>query len=151
MLWSRLGWPLSIVAAVACGCDTGPEPVKADQAQAYIKSKDRPAFPVPKTVVDVEKIGIPVFPGSVLGEGENSRVDDRSFHRTYFVKMYAPAVPSDVATYYFKGLKQSKKLGGAEEQQIIGQNAFGDEIDVRIGPAADKSKSLVMVWMSQAK
>lgn len=151
MLWSRLRWPLLPVAVWACGCDTGPEAVKPEQARAYIQSKDRPAFPVPKTTADAEKIGIPVYPGSVLGEGENSRVDDRSFHRTYFVKMYAPAVPSEVATFYFKGLKQSKKLGGSEEQQIVGRSAGGDEIDVRIGPAADKTKSLVMVWMSQSK
>ncbi len=135
---------------VVIGCQPansgGPPPDFANVSQ------ERPAIPAPKTVADAERLGIPIYPQSVFDEeSEHSRLDEKSFGRTYFVKLYAPADVTTVVGYMMKNVKDGKLTGGAEIQQIRGKSKDGDDLDIRLGPAADHKRTMLMVWLTQTK
>jgi|GEM_PF-6437945 len=110
------------------------------------------AMLAPKTTDDVLKLGIPVYPGSVLADGdESSTVEVKSDYRTYKVKMYAPNDSATVIASYLGAIKGGSVSGAADLQKVTGQTASGDDIEIMLGPAADHAKTLVMVWLTQKR
>ena len=93
------------------------------------------------------------YPKSVFGDdAEHSRLDDyKSYARTYYVKMYAPADVPTVVGYLMKTVKDPRHQSGVEFEQIKARSKDGDDLDIRLGPASDHSKTLVMVWLTQSK
>lgn len=139
------------VVALNTGCDEPAVGKTAPQAP-IAQQTDKPARPVPKTIEEVAKLGVPVFPGSSLSDGaDHTRLDDRAYARVYFTKMYAPAEVAAVLGFYMKAVKDARRQGGVESEQVKGKSPDGADLDVRIAPAADHTKSLVMVWMTETK
>lgn len=137
--------------ALCLGCDEE-GPSATFPQKPLTPGTDKPARPVPKSIADVEGLGVPVFPGSQLGDGEDhTRLDDRAYARVYFTKMYAPASVPEVLGFYMKGVEGAKRQGGVDSEQVTGKNKDGADLDIRIGPASDHTKSLVMVWMTETK
>ncbi len=144
--------PAALVLLTVLGCE-GPHegPTLAD-ARTIAQAKKRPVAPAPKTIDDVVKLGVPVYPGTVMAEGEGaSSLTDGSFSRVYELKMFAPAKLDEVAANLIKALKNAANSGGTDYTRITAKTDMGDEIEFRLGPAADHSKTLVMAWVTQLK
>lgn len=146
---------LAIVAGVALsGCDapTATPNINGQGQTPHLPAKPKPAVPVPKSVADVEKLGVPVYPGAVLSEeADSATLDDRTFIRTYKVTMIAPAELPKVLQHYLQGVKDAKHGGIEDFQQVMGKTKDGDSLEVRLGPAADHKKTLIMAWVTQSK
>lgn len=149
---------MKLIAAVALlavlvGCDSAGRTSRAEFEQASAKSDpQRELAPAPKTIEDVEKLGVPVFPGSVLAEGEaGSTVRTSSLGTTYSLKMYAPGEHGAVAKELKAKLKDSVRAGASDVQRITGRTESGDDIEIMLSPAADKTKTLMMVWVTVPK
>lgn len=144
----------ALVAFVALvGCDSGGGRSRAEFEQAAKKTDtERTLAPAPKTIEDVQKLGVPVFPGSVLAEGEaGSTVRTSSLGTTYSLKMYAPGEHGAVAKELKAKLKDSVRAGASDVQRITGRTESGDDIEIMLSPAADKTKTLVMAWVTVPK
>ena len=140
-----------LVAVIGCDAPTSTPEIPKDKKTIEVP-KGKAAFALPKKITDVPAMGIPVFEGSVLPEEAGSvTVDEHTYFRTYKVKMYAPAEFATVTQYYMGALKDSRKGGIAEFLQVNGQSTLGDSVEVRLGPASDHKKTLVMVWLTQSK
>lgn len=143
--------PLLIGALSGCDAPTSTPEIPKEKKSVEVP-KPKVAFALPKKITDVPAMGIPVFEGSVLPEEADSvTVDEHTYFRTYKIKMYAPAEFTAVSQFYMTALKESRKGGMAEFLQVNGKSTMGDSIEVRLGPAADHKKTLVMVWMTQSK
>lgn len=107
---------------------------------------------MPKTTAEVEKLGIPIYPGATLSEeADSTTLEEKSYTREYKVKMYAPANYATVLGHYARSLKGSKIAGASEFQKVIGKTSTGDAIEVWVGPAAGKDRSLILAFLIQTK
>ena len=121
------------------------------QANQYVHQKARPPLPIPKTPADAEKLGLPVYKGSVLSDNAaDMTLEERKFSRVYALKLYAPAEVDAVAKFYQDSLRDAYRMG-SPEQIVKGRNPLGDEVEVMLGAASDHKKTVVLAWLTQPK
>jgi hypothetical protein len=98
---------------LAVGCDpAGPSTRTEFEQAAKQTGPDRKLPPAPKTIGEVENLGVPVYPGTTLAEGEaGSSLRTSSLGTTYTFKMYAPAEYGAVAKELKAKLKDSIRAG----------------------------------------
>jgi len=144
-------------AFLSASCDPV-QPISVNSGEAKvpikpIKAEPKPALPAPKTTAEVEKLGIPVYKGSVIDDRADSvTVDEREVSRTYKVTLYSPADFATVGSFYQGAIKAANKTVLSDDQlRIDGKTPNGDEIEVMLGPASDHAKTLVLAWVKQNK
>ncbi|MCW5936001.1 MAG: hypothetical protein KIT11_01675 [Fimbriimonadaceae bacterium] len=112
----------------------------------------RPALPAPRNATELLALGVTIFPGTEINlEKANSQVEEMTFHRIYSLKMYSPGTVEQVSLHYANSLRNSKVHGSLDERQVTGNTEDGNSVDVRMSPAADPKKTMVLMWISQSK
>ncbi len=143
----------ALCLTMASGCERGPTVETQQELADVSRVSNRPVFPVPKALTDLEAMSVPYVPGSeIRADDELNAVSDRGQVRVYTVRLYAPGDLSEVGPFYLRSLQRSKNLSGTGDTlHIQGANQFGDAIEIRLAPAADPKKTLVLAFVSVRK
>ncbi|MCW5938948.1 MAG: hypothetical protein KF884_04595 [Fimbriimonadaceae bacterium] len=148
-LWFAIGSSLAV-----CGCDGEPQmrpEVAAELRQIQQRRASQP-LEQPTDMEGIAKAGVPVYPGSFLSDKPDAiKVEQSANREVVAMKFYSPAEVKAVFDHVFRNIDEPSQVGNSEMMRVKGLTKNGHPIEVWIGPAADKSQSLVMAWVTEIK
>ncbi|MCC6402493.1 MAG: hypothetical protein IT207_00620 [Fimbriimonadaceae bacterium] len=142
-----------LVLALCAGCDTGSDrSVDLAEAENVIQTKNRPPLELPKDIAGLESLGLKIAPDSVLAEGEEGlQIEDKPLSTTVRAKLYSPGSTTVVAELMAAGLKSPRSAGSDEEMRLTGKTQNGDSVDVMLGPASSKERTMILIYLTRDK
>jgi hypothetical protein len=124
----------------------------ADELRAMRLRKAGEPLEQPTDIEGVARAGVPVYPGSFLADQPDAiKVEQSPTRNVVSIKFYSPAVMQTVFNHVLRNIDEASQAGNTEMMRVKGRTKNGHPIEVWIGPAADKSQTLVMAWVTEEK